>query len=174
MEIYCGLCGQKAHGLFNHLRQMHELTPDRYKERCKGAPLISEELAAYIRDARIETTEKGLKKQAELFGVEFLTDILPGELVPKADEGYVFLEELAKQVLISLKENEKILLVGPTGVGKSTLIEQLAARLNWRVVRVAASGGLTESDLLGEWTVKDGETVFNYGFLPRAMTYCFG
>jgi cobaltochelatase CobS len=45
----------------------------------------------------------------------------------------------------------------------------LAARLNWPVVRVAASGGLTESDLLGEWTVREGETVFNYGFLPRAM-----
>ena len=56
-----------------------------------------------------------------------------------------------------------------TGCGKSTLVEQLAARINWPVVRVAASGGLTESDLLGEWTVKDSQTVFNYGFLPRAM-----
>jgi cobaltochelatase CobS len=115
-------------------------------------------------------TEGGLKRQVELFGVQFLTDFLPGEFVPALDTAYVFQEDLARQVLISLKENEKILLVGPTGCGKSTLIEQLAARLNWPVVRVAASGGLTESDLLGEWTVRDGETVFNYGFLPRAMT----
>jgi len=169
MEIYCGLCGQKAHQLFSHLREVHEMGPDRYRERCPGAPLISEDLARYIRDNRIVATEGGLKRQVWLFGVEFLADILAGKLVPQVDEGYVFQEDLARQVLISLKENEKVLIVGPTGCGKSTLIEQLAARLNWPVMRVAASGGLTESDLMGEWTVKDGETVFNYGFLPRAM-----
>ena len=169
MEIYCGLCGQKSQQLFLHLREVHEMNPERYTQRCPGAPLISDELAAYIKDKRITAAPGGVKKHVELFGAEFLTDILSDEHVPEVDEGYVFLEELAKQVLISLKENEKVLLVGPTGVGKSTLIEQLAARLNWPVVRVAASGGLTESDLLGEWTVRKGETVFNYGFLPRAM-----
>lgn len=169
MEIYCGLCGQKAHQLLGHLREVHEMSADRYRERCAGAPLISEDLATYITESRIVATERGVKRQVELFGVEFVTDILPGEFVPARDEAYVFQEDLARQVLVSLKENEKILLVGPTGCGKSTLIEQLAARLNWPVVRVAASGGVTESDLLGEWTVRDGETVFNYGFLPRAM-----
>jgi len=169
MEIYCGLCGQKAHQLFSHLREAHEMGPDAYAKRCPGAPLISEDLTRYIRDNRIVATEGAPKKQVELFGVEFLVNILPGELVPEVDEGYVFQEELAREVLISLKEREKILLVGPTGCGKSTLIEQLAARLSWPLIRVAASGGLTESDLLGEWTVREGETVFNYGFLPRAM-----
>jgi len=169
MQIYCALCGQKEHELLSHLRQVHEMIPDRYRERCKDAPLISEDMAAYIRDTRLVATEDGVKKQVQLFGVEFVTDILPGHLVPQVDEAYVFQEDLARQVLISLRDNEKILLVGPTGCGKSTLVEQLAARLNWPVVRVAASGGLTESDLLGEWTVREGQTVFNYGFLPRAM-----
>ncbi len=169
MQIYCGLCGEKSHQLFSHLREVHEMSPDRYGERCPGAPLVSEDLAAYMREQRIVASDKGLKKQTELFGVQFLTDILPGELVPDVDEDYVFEEDFSRQVLISLRENEKILLVGPTGCGKSTLIEQLAARLNWPVVRVAASGGLTESDLLGEWTVRDAETVYNYGFLPQAM-----
>ncbi len=169
MKVFCGLCGQQEHQFFTHLREVHEMKPDRYRERCQGAPLISDELAAYIRDKRITATPSGVKKHVQLFGTEFLTDILPGEHVPEVDQDYVFQEDLSKQVLISLKENEKILLVGPTGCGKSTLVEQLAARLNWPVVRVAASGGLTESDLLGEWTVRDGETVFNYGFLPRAM-----
>ncbi len=169
MEVYCGLCGEKSHQLFSHLREVHEMRPEKYQERCPGAPLISEDLAAYIREQRIVASDKGLKKKTELFGVEFLTDILPGELVPEVDECYVFDEGLARQILISLREGEKILLVGPTGCGKSTLVEQLAARLNWPVVRVAASGGVTESDLLGEWTVQDGETTYNYGFLPRAM-----
>jgi len=169
MEVYCGLCGQKAHQVFSHLREVHEMEPEKYAERCPGAPLISEDLASYIQESRIVATEGGLKRRAEFFGVEFLTDILPGELVPAVDPDYVFQDELCRQILVSLRENERLLLVGPTGCGKSTLIEQLAARLNWPVVRVAASGGLTESDLLGEWTVRDGETVFNYGFLPRAM-----
>ena len=169
MEIYCGLCGQKTHQLFSHLREVHEMGPEKYAQRCQGAPLISEDLAAYIWESRIVATKGGVKRQVQFLGVDFVTDILPGEFVPTRDEAYVFEENLARQVLVCLRENEKILLVGPTGCGKSTLVEQLAARLNWPVVRVAASGGVTESDLLGEWTVRDSETVFNYGFLPRAM-----
>ena len=142
MEIYCGLCGQKADQLFAHLREVHEMSPDRYRERCQDAPLMSEDLAAYIRDARIVATEDGVKKQVQLFGVEFVTNILPGELVPQVDDAYVFQEDLAKQVFVSLRDSEKMLLVGPTGSGKSTLVEQLAARLNWPMARVAASGGL--------------------------------
>jgi cobaltochelatase CobS len=113
--------------------------------------------------------ESGIRKRRELFGVDFTVPILPGDHVPEQDADYLLEEDVSRKLLISLKENEKVLLVGPTGLGKSTLIEQLAARLNWPVVRVAASGGITESDLLGEWTVRDRETVFNYGFLPRAM-----
>ena len=169
MEIYCGLCGEKAHQLFSHIKEVHEMTAERYQERCSGAPLVSDELTDYLQQNQVMPTEAGLRKKVQIFSVEFLVSILPGELVPEVEENYVFQDELSRQVLISLKENEKVLLVGPTGVGKSTLIEQLAARLNWPVVRVAASGGLTESDLLGEWTVRKGETVFNYGFLPRAM-----
>ncbi len=37
MEIYCGLCGQQSHELFGHLREVHEMGPDRYGERLKEA-----------------------------------------------------------------------------------------------------------------------------------------
>jgi len=169
MEVYCGLCGHKAHELFSHISTVHEMTPDSYQDRCPEAPLVSEDLTAYLTDNQITPDGEGLKKHVTLFGVEFLTDILPGKLVPACDADYILQEDLCRKVLLSLKADEKVLLVGPTGCGKSTLIEQLAAHLSWPVVRVAASGGLTESDLLGEWTVSGGETVFNYGFLPRAM-----
>ena len=169
MEVYCGLCGEKSHELFSHLKRIHEISPAHYRERCPGAPLVSEDLLSYMNSERIAPMGQSLKKTVDLFGLSFQTDLLPGEGVPQLDEDYLLPERLSRQVLASLQAGEKILLVGPTGSGKSTLIEQLASRLSWPVVRVAASGGLTESDLLGEWTVRDGETVFNYGFLPRAM-----
>ena len=169
MRIYCGLCGHKAHELFTHIREVHELTPERYAERCPGAPLASEELVEFVRENDVQMTEEGPRKQVEMFGFQVMADLVPGESVPASQEQYLLREDLGRLVTAGLKEAEKLLLVGPTGVGKSTLVEQLASRLNWGVVRVAASGGLTEADLLGEWTVRGGETVFNYGFLPRAM-----
>ncbi|MFW6118823.1 MAG: AAA family ATPase [Planctomycetota bacterium] len=169
MEIYCGLCGKSGHQLFSHLREFHAMEPEMYSERCPGAPLISDEMADYLREERVKPAEGGLKKTVELFEVEFTVDILPSEHVAEVEDDYVFDPELSRRLLTCLRDGEKIMLVGPTGCGKSSLIEQLTARLNWPLVRVSASGGLTESDLLGEWTVREGETVFNHGFLPRAM-----
>ena len=169
MEIYCGLCGHKDHELFSHLRQVHEMSADHYRERCPNAPLLSDELADYMREQRVVPDEQRLRRQVALFGMEFMADVLPDEFAPEVQDNYVLHEDLCRKLLISLKAGDRVLLVGEAGCGKSTLVEQLGARLNWPVVRVAASGGLTESDLLGEWTVREGETVFNYGFLPRAM-----
>jgi len=104
MEIYCGLCGQKAHQLFSHLREVHEIGPDRYRQRCPGAPLISEDLAAYLKETRIEATDAGLKKRIELFGVKFLGGILPDDLVPQVDDDYVFEEELSGAAPVSRPE----------------------------------------------------------------------
>lgn len=169
MKVYCGLCGFGAQELFSHLRGVHSMGPERYRERCPGAPLISEELGKYIRENNVQITEGTPRKEVTLFGLTLMADVVPGKMVPPYEENYVLRSEIGKLVTASVKEGENCLLVGPTGSGKSTLVEQIATRLNWPVVRVAASGGLTEADLLGEWTVQDGETRFNYGFLPRAM-----
>ena len=157
------------HHLFGHLREVHALTPEQYTERCPGAPLASEELVRFLQHESIAAVDGELRRNVELFGLEVPASIVPGEDVPAQDEEYLLDDKLSRHLTLSLIEGERVLLVGPTGLGKSTLIEQLAARLHWPVVRVAASGGLTESDLLGEWVVRDGRTVFNYGFLPRAM-----
>ncbi len=169
MKIHCGLCGHKAHQLFTHIRQVHELTPDKYRDRCPGAPLASEELVDYVREHDVEMTEYGPRKWVAMFGFQMMADLVPTDEVPAPEESYLLRDRMGRHVTAGLRDGEKMLLVGPTGVGKSTLVEQIAARLNWPVIRVAASGGLTEADLLGEWTVKGGETVFQYGFLPRAM-----
>ncbi len=169
MKIFCGLCGYAAHELFLHMREVHGLTPQNYRERCPSAPMASEALIRYLRDNNVRITPEGPRKEVTLFGMTLMADLVPGRMVPPRQENYLLRSEIGRLITASLKDGENCLLVGPTGSGKSTLIEQIASRLNWPVVRVAASGGLTEADLVGEWTVQDGETKFNYGFLPQAM-----
>jgi len=169
MKIYCGLCGHAAHELFSHIREVHSISPENYRQRCPGAPLLSETLSKYLRDNNVQITDRGALKEVTLFGLTLMADIVPDKMVPPFQESYLLRSEIGKLITASLKAGENCLLVGPTGSGKSTLVEQIATRLNWPVVRVAASGGLTEADLLGEWTVQSGETRFSYGFLPRAM-----
>ena len=65
MEIYCGLCGHKDHELFSHLRQVHEMSADKYRERCPNAPLISDELADYMREQHIVPDEQPATRRAE-------------------------------------------------------------------------------------------------------------
>lgn len=170
MLAKCKICGHEEHQLFTHLKKKHRLSPGSYQQEHPEAELLSVRLSNYLaRHDDIVATENGLKRSVSLFGIDLLIPLVPNEFVPPVDPGFLFEPKLAAQILISLRDAEKILLVGPTGCGKSSLVEQLAAHLNWPLIRVAASGGLTESDLVGEWVVRNGETVFNYGFLPRAM-----
>lgn len=53
--------------------------------------------------------------------------------------------------------------------GKSSLWQQIAARLNYNFVRINFDGGITRSDLVGQWVVKGSTMVFQYGILPSAM-----
>ena len=117
MEVYCGLCGHRAHELFSHIRTVHEMTADRYQERCPEAPLVSDDLASYMVDNQIVPDGEGLKRQVTLFGVEFLSDILPGELVPDCDADYVLQEDLCQKVLLSPEAGENV----PAVIGASAV-----------------------------------------------------
>lgn len=59
MEVYCGLCGERLHQLFEQFCEVREMVPDRCRQRCPGAPLISEDLATYLKENRIEATGRG-------------------------------------------------------------------------------------------------------------------
>ena len=72
-------------------------------------------------------------------------------------------------MVLALQENDRILLIGGTGCGKSSLICQLAARLNWPVRRVNLHGETSVSDFAGQWIVEGRQMVFRYGVLPSAM-----
>lgn len=89
--------------------------------------------------------------------------------VPTAKE-YMF-QPFIKDVIDSIHAGENVLLTGGTGVGKTTHIVQLAARINQPISRINFNGETRMSDLIGKMTVINGETRWVDGVLPYAMRH---
>ncbi len=95
------------------------------------------------------------------------------EYVPKIDNTYHFDYETTLAILIGFKYNRKVLIQGYHGTGKSTHIEQVAARLNWPCIRINLDSHISRIDLIGKDAIvlKDGKqiTEFREGILPWAL-----
>lgn len=89
--------------------------------------------------------------------------------IPSVDTKYHFNVDRAESIVMDIVENKRVLLTGHTGSGKTTMIEQLAARSKNGCIRVNMNGQTTISDFAGLYIVKGGETVWIDGVLPRAM-----
>lgn len=94
--------------------------------------------------------------------------------VPAADNHYIFRPDYLIRVLYAIITNKRAYLQGHTGSGKTTLIEQVAARLGYPFVRVNFDSEVTRMDLIGRdvlSTDDDGNTISTFvdGMLPRAM-----
>ena len=96
-----------------------------------------------------------------------------GAHVPDLDEAYRFQPEVTLAILAGFAHNRRVLVQGLHGTGKSTHVEQVAARLNWPCLRVNLDGQLTRLDLVGRdaVVVEDGLQVtrFQEGILPWAL-----
>jgi cobaltochelatase CobS len=92
----------------------------------------------------------------------------PGPLVPRLNPAYLFPERFG-DILQDILENRRVLLIGHTGAGKTSLIEQVAARTQHGVLRANMNGQTTIGDFVGFWTVKGGETLWVDGVLPTAL-----
>lgn len=93
----------------------------------------------------------------------------PTEFTPAIDPGYEFPKDETRALLMGMDLKDNILITGDTGTGKTSLVEQVAARLNYNVIKINFDGCVTKQDLIGEWTVKNKETVFQYGILVHAF-----
>jgi cobaltochelatase CobS len=95
------------------------------------------------------------------------------EHVPEIDPAYRFDPQVTSAILAGFSHNRRVLLQGSHGTGKSTHIEQVAARLNWPCVRVNLDGHITRLDLVGRdaIVVRDGVQVteFQEGILPWSL-----
>ena len=97
----------------------------------------------------------------------------PNEYVPTIDQAYRFDKNTTLAILAGFSHNRRVMIQGYHGSGKSTHIEQVAARLNWPCVRVNLDSHISRIDLLGKdaITLKDGKqiTEFREGILPWAI-----
>ena len=93
--------------------------------------------------------------------------------VPDIDAAYRFNADVTLALLAGFTRNRRVLVQGLHGTGKSTHVEQVAARLNWPCVRVNLDGHINRMDLVGRDAVvlRDGQQVteFQEGIVPWAL-----
>lgn len=93
--------------------------------------------------------------------------------VPEVDTAYRFNPDVTLAILAGFTRNRRVMVQGMHGTGKSTHIEQIAARLNWPCVRVNLDGHISRLDLVGKdaVVVRDGKQVteFQEGIVPWAL-----
>ncbi len=113
----------------------------------------------------------------QLFGIDSDMEVpaysKADEHVPDTDPDYRFDRATTLAILAGFARNRRVMVTGYHGTGKSTHIEQVAARLNWPCIRVNLDSHISRIDLIGKdaIVVKDGQQVteFRDGILPWAL-----
>lgn len=97
----------------------------------------------------------------------------PSEFVPAVDEAYQFNADVTLAIIAGFAYNRRVMIQGLHGTGKSTHIEQVAARLNWPCVRLNLDGQISRLDLVGKdaIVIRDNKQVteFQEGIIPWSL-----
>jgi cobaltochelatase CobS len=163
------------------------LAQKRQAEAMSSAP-TSTGVAASVATPSIEDRE--LKPLNELFGLgsapaafsaskkPIMITVLKShehqQYVPDKDNSYVYNIDVLKNALLAVQMNINLYVWGHMGTGKSTLIEQVYAHLNRALIRVQHTLNTEEAHILGQWIVRNGDTVYEPGWLPLAMRNGWG
>ena len=115
----------------------------------------------------------------QLFGIDTDMEVpafsVASEHVPTVDEVYRFDRDTTLAILAGFAHNRRVLIQGYHGTGKSTHVEQVAARLNWPCIRINLDSHISRSDLIGRdaIVIRDGlqVTEFREGILPWAFQH---
>ena len=109
------------------------------------------------------------------FGVSVFTDYpwddRIASFIPDVDSDYIIDRDLARHVLMAWELNEKVLCYGPTGAGKSSLIEQLCARTFRPFIRINCTGDMDSSMIFGQLAAREGSTYWVDGAVTEAVKY---
>jgi len=120
-----------------------------------------------------------IAKVRELFGIDSDMEVPAfseaDERVPDLDPAYVFDPDTTLAICAGFARNRRVMIQGYHGTGKSTHIEQVAARLNWPTIRINLDAHISRIDLVGRDAIvlKDGQQVteFREGLLPWALQH---
>ena len=113
----------------------------------------------------------------QVFGIDSHMEVdafsKKNEFVPDIDKNYKFDRDTTLAILSGFAYNKRVLVNGYHGTGKSTHIEQVAARLNWPCIRVNLDSHISRIDLIGKDAIvlKDNKqiTEFKEGILPWSI-----
>ena len=113
----------------------------------------------------------------QVFGIDSEMEVQgfskKNEYVPSIDKNYKFDRDTTLAILSGFAHNKRVLVQGYHGTGKSTHIEQIAARLNWPCIRVNLDSHISRIDLIGKDSIviKDNKqiTEFKEGILPWSI-----
>ncbi|MEO0682197.1 MAG: cobaltochelatase subunit CobS [Pseudomonadota bacterium] len=128
--------------------------------------------------AILETMEPSVELSVrDLFGIDTEMTVKgfaeATDRVPTLDPTYRFDRDTTMAILAGFAHNRRVMIQGYHGTGKSTHIEQVAARLNWPCVRVNLDSHISRIDLIGKDAIKLREgvqiTEFQEGILPWAL-----
>lgn len=114
---------------------------------------------------------KALNKAGKPIQTTVLTDIDPNVagFVPDIDEEYVFDAAILRDLNLGFELSLNILAWGLHGTGKTSVLEQFCARTGRPMIRIQHTDSTEEAHILGQYTLKDGSTVFEPGPLAVAM-----
>ena len=115
----------------------------------------------------------------DVFGIDFDMKVpafsARSEHVPDVDTAYKFDRDTTLAILAGFAHNRRVIVQGYHGTGKSTHIEQVAARLNWPCLRINLDSHISRIDLIGKDAIvnRDGVQVteFREGLLPWALQH---
>ncbi|MXV44588.1 AAA domain-containing protein [Saccharibacter sp. 17.LH.SD] len=122
-------------------------------------------------------TPDGLRPARDLFDLDLDFDVpvwsRKTEQVPDIDPAYRFDRDTTRAILAGFMYNRRVMVQGFHGTGKSSHIDQIAARLNWPCVRINLDSHISRIDLIGKdaITLRDGKqiTEFREGLLPWCL-----
>lgn len=122
------------------------------------------------------STKAAMTGKGEAIPINVIANPENADMVPVVSDDYIYDVAELKNVILAQELNIPCYVWGHKGSGKSELLEQVAARTGRGFMRVQHTVNTEESHIVGQWTVRDGHTVFELGPLPVAMingwTYC--
>ncbi|HEX8513211.1 MAG TPA: AAA family ATPase, partial [Allosphingosinicella sp.] len=129
------------------------------------------------RGAVIMDSPDQMRKVRDLFGIDSDMEVPAfseaDERVPDLDPAYVFDPDTTLAICAGFGKNRRVMIQGYHGTGKSTHVEQVAARLNWPLIRINLDAHISRIDLIGRDAIvlREGQQVteFREGLLPWAL-----